>query len=474
MATQVPRQQAGWWQWTKRRLLELDKPVPDITNEEMERQATANYRWNFFWNLGDGVFFWFGLSFISATTILPLYVSKLSNDPLWIALLGVLSAASWYLPQLFTAGGTERLARKKPVVINVGFLTERLPVWFLPLSALVAPYSTTLALLIFFVAYAWHGLGAGAVAPAWSDMVARCFPVDRRAWFFGFTAFVGTGIGILGAAFSSWMLVSYPFPYNFVLSFILAAISITISWVSLAFTREPVKQPPAAVTSPPKGASRKKIMLIVRGDHNYRQFLITRFLITMGRMGAGFLTVAAIAHWGVSDATVGFYTAALFLGQTIGTLAAGVIADRKGHKLTLEIGQWASLVAFGAAWLAPSPEWYYPIFFFMGLAGGITTVSSVLSCMEFSHRDHLPTYVGVGNTVSGLGSAVAPIIGGLLALYSYNLLFAVSAVISAVALALLMFTVREPRRLPSLFNLDEADQSLVEVTPENVAAKFPS
>jgi MFS family permease len=467
----MPR--VGWRQAMVRWLLELDKPVPDHTDEELEQQAAANYNWNFLWNVGDGVFFWFGLSFISATTILPLFVSKLSSNEFWIALLGVLSAASWYLPQLLTAGGTERLARKKPVVINVGFILERLPLWFLPLAALAAPYSPTLALIIFFVAYAWHGLGAGAIAPAWSDMIARCFPVSKRAWFFGFTAFIGTGIGILGAAFSSWMLVNYEFPYNFVYSFALAALAITISWVSLAMTREPIKAPSPNLARG-SGASRQKIKAIVRGDHNFRNFLVARFLINVGRMGAGFLTVAAIFYWDVSDATVGWYTAALFLGQTIGNLAAGVIADRRGHKLTLIIGQWMAIIGFGMAWLAPSAEWYYPIFFFLGLAAGITTVSAVLSSMEFSQREHLPTYVGVGNTVSGLGSAVAPIIGGLLAVLNYDLLFAVSTLISAAALILLMFTVREPRRLQSLFNLDASTQALVETTPESSAAKYPS
>ncbi len=470
MSTEVGVRRVGIWQAAVRRLLELDKPVPDHTEEELEVQAAANYNWNFLWNVGDGVFFWFGLSFISATTILPLFVSKLSSNEFWIALLGVLSAASWYLPQLFTAGGTERLARKKPVVINVGFFLERLPLWFLPLAALAAPYSSTLALIIFFAAYAWHGLGAGAIAPAWSDMIARCFPVSKRAWFFGFTAFIGTGIGILGAAFSSWMLVNYVFPYNFVYSFALAALSITISWASLALTREPVKQAPvnAAKTS---GASWQKVMVIVRGDHNFRQFLIARFLINVGRMGLGYLTVAAIFFWDVSDATVGWYTAALFLGQTIGNLAAGVIADRWGHKITLVIGQVMAIIGFGMAWLAPTPEWYYPVFFFLGLAAGITIVSAVLSSMEFSHRDHLPTYVGVGNTVSGLGSAVAPIIGGLLAVLSYNLLFAVATLVSALAMILLIFTVREPRRVKHLFNLDDSTPALVETTPDSTAAK---
>ena len=105
MSTQVGTRRGGCGRRRCGGCLELDKPVPEHTEEELEAQAASNYNWNFLWNVGDGVFFWFGLSFISATTILPLYVSKLSSNEFWIALLGVLSAASWYLPQLFTAGG---------------------------------------------------------------------------------------------------------------------------------------------------------------------------------------------------------------------------------------------------------------------------------------------------------------------------------------------------------------------------------
>ena len=50
----------------------------------------------------------------------------------------------------------------------------------------------------------------------------------------------------------------------------------------------------------------------------------------------GFVTVAAIQRLQVSDSIVGFYTVALLLGQTAGSLAAGWLADRYGHKLSLE------------------------------------------------------------------------------------------------------------------------------------------
>ncbi|MFO7633129.1 MAG: MFS transporter [Caldilinea sp.] len=438
-----------------RLMLELDKPVHPLSDDDFEREVRDNYRWNFTVNLIDGAAFWFGLSFISATTILPLFISKLTTAPIWFALLAVLSSASWYLPQLFAAGATERLPRKKPVVINVGFFTERLPLWLLPVAALMAPSQPMLAMFVFFFAYAWHGFGAGIIAPAWSDMIARIFPIDRRGWFFGFSSFIGTGLGAIGAIASGWMLATFPYPQNFAYTFLVAAVAITLSWVALALAREPVQPIPEHIRS--RGdQSAKKIKAILRRDRNFRNFLTSRLLSNLGRMGAGFLTVAAIQQWQVSDASVGIYTAALLIGQTLGNLLAGVIADRRGHKFTLELAQWASVLTFGMAWLAPNADWYYAIFFLMGIVNGIAIVSGVLIVMEFSKPEHRPTYIGLGNTVTGIGGAIAPLIGGLIAaVFSYDLLFFVSALLSVITLLVLVFGMKEPRRHEQTDPLEE-------------------
>ena len=57
----------------------------------------------------------------------------------------------------------------------------------------------------------------------------------------GLTLFVGAGTGVLGASLSSWLLENYPFPLNFAYVLTIAAIGITVSWVFLALTREPVQ-----------------------------------------------------------------------------------------------------------------------------------------------------------------------------------------------------------------------------------------
>ena len=163
-------------------LLQIDQPVSSRSEAEVVAEVEQNYRWNFAVNLLDGASFWFGLSFISSATIVPLFISKLTDSTLAIGLVAVIAQGAWFLPQLFTANLVERLARKKPVVVNLGFFLERLPMWLIVLAAVLAGRSATAALLLFLLGYAWHGLGAGVIATAWQDLLARCFPVARRGF----------------------------------------------------------------------------------------------------------------------------------------------------------------------------------------------------------------------------------------------------------------------------------------------------
>ncbi|MCI0397970.1 MAG: MFS transporter [Chloroflexi bacterium] len=426
-----------------RRLLQVDRPVLQRTDDEVTAEMYQNYRWNFAVNLLDGASFWFGSSFISSTTIVPLFVSKLTDNPFFFGLAAVIAQGSWFLPQLLTANVVERLARKKPVVVNLGLFLERMPLWLIVLAAVVATRSPGLALALFLIAYAWHGLGAGVIATAWQDLLARCFPVERRGRFFGTTMFVGAGAGTAAAGFSASLLKNYPFPTNFVYTFIVAALGISLSWFFIALTREPVRP----VTLPRQNQRQfwGDLRRIVRADHNFRHFLVARLLLALAGMGSGFITVAAVQRWQVPDAMVGYYTAAGLLGQTAANLAFGFLADKRGHKLSLEISSLALLLAFVIAWLAPAPEWYYLVFGLQGITLSAIIVSGILVVMEFSPPDKRPTYTGLVNTGVGLVSSVAPLLGAGLATLNYDWLFALSALVSLLALVAMRWWVREPR-----------------------------
>ncbi|MBN1887984.1 MAG: MFS transporter [Thermoflexales bacterium] len=424
-------------------LLRMDQVVPLRSEAEIAAEVEHHYRWNFAVNVLDGATFWVGSSFISAGTILPLFVSKLSSSPVPIGILAILVQGAWFLPQLFTANWIERLPHRKPVVVNLGLFLERLPLWVMIGSALLAGRSPALALLVFLACYAWFGLGSGLVATAWQDLVARCFPANRRGRYFGTTTFVGAGTGLLGAGASAWILNAYAFPTNFVIIFAIAAAWITLSWFFLALTREPLQ----AVTAPRQSQRQfwAKLPAILRDDHNFRRFVVARALLTLAGMGSGFVTVAAVWRWHVPDATVGVYTVVSLAGQTAANLFFGLLADRFGHKLSLEAGAVVACLAFGLAWLAPGAEWYYAVFALLGASAGAFIVSGTMIVLEFCEPQRRPTYAGLVNTILGVAGMLAPVLATWLASLNFGWLFAASAALSLVGAVLMRWWVREPR-----------------------------
>ncbi len=424
-------------------LLRLDEPVPKRSAAEIEADVQRNYRWNFWVNLLDGTAFWLGIGFASTTTIMPLFLSKLSDNPLPVGLLAVIMQGGWFLPQLFTANAVEQLARKKPIVVNVGFFLERLPFWIAALSPLLALSHPTLAITVFLLAITWHVVGGGIVATAWQDLIARTFPVKRRGRFFGLTSAIGAVVATVSARLGRHLLERYPFPTDFLYIFLLAAGGITLSWVFLSLTREPVQTAHAARRS--NRDFLRKLPVILREDHNFRRYLIARTLLALGNMGTGFLTVAALHRWSIPDGVVSDYTLILLVGQALSNLVFGFLADKGGHLRNLVLGALSVFVGFVIAWNAADPRWYYLVFFLNGVGFGAVYVSGLMVVVEFCEPERRPTYVGLANTSTGIVGMSAPLIGTALASINYNLLFAVSAAFSLFSFAMMRWVVKEPR-----------------------------
>jgi MFS family permease len=411
-----------------------------------KKNREKNYQWNFIVNLLDGTAFWFGNSFISTTTIIPLYISKLSDSLFPIGLVAVITSAGWFLPQLFAAKLTEGAKKMKPIVIGWGLFLERLPIWLMLVSALIAGCSPQWGLALFLVSLAWHTLGAGLVAPSWQALLGRIFVPEKRGSFMGLTMFVGVGIGALGSALGAWILEVWHFPRSFVVLFLIAAVFITLSWVFLALTREP----DLPVSAEDRNWRRfgKDLLGILKGDENFRRFVITNMIITFGSMGFGYVTISAISRFQVSDATVGLYTLVMLISQTVGNLVLGWMADRFGHKLSVEIGILAASLAFLISLLMPSPFWYYFVYALLGIYLSSGIVSGMLLVMEFSDIPRIPSYAGLANTTRGLIGLIAPMIGAHLAKTGYGLLFALCTGLTFLGLVLMRYWIKEPRWKP--------------------------
>jgi MFS family permease len=423
----------------------MNNPASTDNAQSVQQEIERNYRFNFIVNSLDGATFWFGYSFIAPTIILPLYISHFTANPLLIGLLPFLNTAGFLIPQLFTSNFVERAPRKKFFPVVIGFFTERIPIFALPFTVfLFAKNQPILALTLFFIFYAWHSIGAGLIIVGWQDMVAKIIPVNRRGRFFGITNFVGTASGILGAVAVTWVLGNYEFPQGFLFAFTAAAVLILISWFFISQTREPAVQ-----NNKPRLSQLdylRSLPRIIRNDPNFRRYMTFQILSALSQMASGFLIIYSARKWNQPDSAVGGYIIALQVGQALANLFFGFLSDRKGHKLNLEICILVSTASLVLAILAPSPVWFFAVFFLRGAMAAGNMMSGVSIVLEFAKPEDRPTYIGLANTIPGIMASIAPLFGGWLAsVAGYPWMFTLSAVIALAGFGMLRWSVREPR-----------------------------
>jgi MFS family permease len=413
---------------------------------EVAREIRRNYRHNAIVNFLDGTSFWFGASFIATRTIIPVFVSNLTDSELVIGLIATISGTGWLLPQLFTAPWVQRLPQKKIMPVRWGIFTERLPVFLMAPTALLATRSPDLALILFLLLLTWHIVGAGVISVGWQEMLAKIIPLKHRGRFFGITNFAGTGMGVLGAEVAKWLLDRYAFPYDYAICFGLAALFIAISWGFLSLTREP----PQPTPSPSEAFSMQRYLRglpeILRADANFRRYMLSQMIIALGGMATGFLTVYAVRQWQLSEGEAGRFTTVMLIGQALCNLLFGWLADHQGHKRVLEIAVLMGVLATVLALLAPAPLWFYGVFALLGGNTAGMILSGIMIVFEFAPPEQRPTYIGLNNTLVGIVAGLAPMIGGWLAgSLGYAVLFGVSGAIGAVGLGVLRWAVKEPR-----------------------------
>jgi MFS family permease len=418
-----------------------------VSNNNVQQEIERNFRWNFLVNTLDGASFWFGMSLISTTVILPLFVSHFTKNLLLIGLIPFISTAGTLLPQLFMANAVERAPRKKYFPVNLGFFLERLPIFLLaPVTYFLAVSQPMLALAGFFVLYTWHCFGAGVIIVGWQDMIAKIIPVKMRGRYFGITNFIGNATGILGALAVPFVLDRSSFPVAYVMAFVAASCLIFLSWIFLSLTREP-----AVISSKPPVTQlnyMRSLPELLRLDRNFRMYLLSQIFFSLSGMATGFLVVYTVQTWKLPDVQASGYIIALQIGLALANLFFGFLSDRKGHKLSLEICLLLSVLSLGLAIIAPSPLWFFPIFFLRGAVTAGTFISGISIVYEFTDAESRATYIGLANTIPGVAGAIAPLIGGwLVGVISYQAMFILSAIIGTISWMLLRFAVREPRKM---------------------------
>jgi MFS family permease len=423
-----------------------------------------HFRRNFFANGMDMVTWLLGMSFMSISAIMPVYVRHLTDSPLIFGLIPALTDFGWFAPQLFLAPYVERLPRKYPWVLVLGAV-ERVPYLVLPVAVLALdglPSNT--AIVIFMILWLWKSFGSGFVASPWQEMLAKVIPVSNRGRFFGLSNLTGQLLGVGGSAVAAAILATVAYPHNFALSFALGTLAIWVSYGFITLTREPAR--PAATHS--QRINREyghRLRSILRRDVNFRTYLISRWLAYFGGMATGFIAVYAVQQFHLPDSVAAVYTGVLYAASVVGYGVGGTLGDRLGHRRVMQMAGLLWIVALSTMLLVTITQatWLlYVVFALLGFSNAGGVVSDFNLAMEFGPEAERPTYVGLARTSTGPALLIAPLIGGLIAQsIGYPAVFVTSLFFAVGGLYLLSARVKEPRHLEKVASL--------EVHPETIA-----
>lgn len=386
-----------------------------------------------------------GMAFASPATVLPAFAAHLGASNLAIGAVPAVLTLGWFLPSLFAANYTERLPRKLPFVLRYS-PGERLPLLLLAGVAFgLAGPAPGAALALTFALLLVMTTTTGTLMPAWMDIVGRAVPTTRRGRFFGVAQLGGSAGGLLGSLATAWLLAAVPAPHSYGYCFLAGFACLVLSYLVLASVREPpgvARQEPLGL-----GAYLRRMPGLLRRDQDLAWFLVARGLGILGAMATGFYTVYALRVWQAPEWQVGAFTTTFLVGQVVGTLVAGWLADRAGHRLVLALGLAALAAGNVAAVPAGSAAALGPVFALLGFHHAAIHVSARTILLELAADVAVrPTYLGLANTALAPLSVGASLVAGLLVeALGFRPMFGLAAVLAGAGLAVLLTRVREPR-----------------------------
>lgn len=427
----------------------MSLPVSANSGAAPPAERDRHLRFNFIVNILDGGFFGFGIGFASFVTVLPLFVSTLTDSAILIGLIPAIHVVGWQLPQLFMARRVARLPRFKPMVLQLT-IQERVPYLGLAAIAWFSPrLGPQLALGLTFLMLIWQGLGGGFTATAWQSMIGKIIPPNRWGLFFGSQAAAANLLASLSAVLAGLILERLASPMDFTLCFLFTVAAMAVSWFFLAQTRE-VQSPPAAA-EPGLAAAQISLRAILRRDAAFRWFLVVRVLYQLATMGFAFYTVYAVRIHGLSEAMAGLLTGVLTIVQTAANPLLGWLGDRWGHRTAMGIGALAAILSALAAWGAPSAAWFYLVVILAAFANVAFWTIGLAMTLEFGSEVERPAYIGLSNTLIAPSAFLAPLFGGWLAdRAGYPATFMASALGGVATLLVLVFALRGRRERSSL------------------------
>ncbi|MDA0837787.1 MAG: MFS transporter [Planctomycetota bacterium] len=409
-----------------------------------DEQIRAGFHHNLAIVIGVHAMWSLGSAFYNWGTMMPVFLKELGASNFHIGLMQGLLSLAMFSPQMIAAQKTSHLAVKKflfpcvhyPGLVAVGVMGVFTLAW----GKSEAMIPVTIVCMTFM------GLSLSFAIPMWSNLVAKLVPPQSRGISFGFIFFAGGVTGLVGASIAKYMIGRYEiigFGWGFVGASLVLAVAVSFFFL--------LKEP--AHPEPPikKGIGEffRGMKADLKGHRDYRFYLLSKSLSSLGTMALPFYAVAAVGRFGMGPEAGAEFTLMLILARMIGSPLFGWLGDRTGFRAVALFPPCINILCASLAIFSTQASTFYLIFFLIGLSTAADIASSLNLPIEYCPQADKTTFIAVKGTVTGPLMFVAPLLGGFLAdslAWEFNITFTTALLFEMAAFLILLILVNEPRR----------------------------
>lgn len=419
-----------------------DRPDTRRAEADYERFVEDNLRRNYIAHFAHGMLGMTGFRILMAPTFLPAYLFALTGSNALVGVGQALLQAGAAVSPVMSASNIEHRKRVMPVALWIGIamrvqiLGMALAGYFLTGSPLLLATFLFLFLLGFF---------QGQQRVVFQMLLSKVIPIARRGRLQAYRNVAGAGIAALlsyfaGAWFIEQNVLGNGYATTFLLSFVLTSLGL---FVLYRFVREP--EPPTVRPQMPMRERLRDIPELL-ADRDYRWFLIAQLFAVAARISMPFYILYAADVMELSGAAIGLLTVAFLGADTVSNLLWGHLGDRFGYRLTMILALLVWLAALALLLGASGPVPIFIAFFGIGASLSGYMMSATTIVLEFGSREDLPMRLAFSTSAETTMAAIGPLLGGVIAAaFGYIPLFWISIGLILVALAIMLFRVREPR-----------------------------
>ena len=383
---------------------------------------------------------------VDTRVVMSAFLSQLTDSNVLISLIAPMREAGWWLPQFFVSGWVDRTPRKADLYRATNIW--RILSW---MALIICAFTLNgLPLLIAFaVCMVPISIGAGIAGLPWTVITAKTIPPGQRGSLFAWRNGLASILGIAGGGLIAYILnggLGLTYPKNYGAVFAIAALMYVIGYALMGAVMDEPDSPSAATNLRSQGV---RAFSLLRESRDYRLFVISRSLISLGYACAPFFAVFARRELNVSGVLIGSFVSVSLISGLIGNWIFGRVGDQYGHKLVWLVaiicGLFMALLGAIVVSTRAFPELLlYLSYALSGLLTSALAVSFGPLMMDVTPTDNRSLHYGFTHTLLGLSVIISGFIGFLADAIGLAALFAFCATIFAVALLVMLQVHRTP------------------------------